>query len=105
LLKLLAVPLRKTDVTLKGRKKEMSPAAAVQSDAIWLRAPNYDVAALNPKLSARLPELERAIRSGVLVSPDATRTNFYDVELANGWAYIHVRDDKQTVYLIAYSRM
>jgi len=83
----------------------MSPAAAVQSDALWLHAPNYDVAALNAKLSSRLPELERAIKTGVLVSPDPTHSNFYDVELAEGWAYIHVRDDKQTVYLVAYSRM
>jgi hypothetical protein len=33
-----------------------------------------------------------------------SRANFYDVELPAGWAYIHVRDDKRTVYLVAYSR-
>jgi hypothetical protein len=36
--------------------------------------------------------------------PDTSRRNFYDVELPSGWAYIHIRDDKQTVYLVAYSR-
>ena len=81
----------------------MNTATALQSDAIWLRTPNYDVAALNPKLAARLPELEHALRTGVSASPDSSRNDFYDVELADGWAYIHVRDDRQTVYLVAYS--
>jgi len=82
----------------------MNAAAALQSEAIWLLAPNYDVAALNANLATRLPELRRALQTGVLASPDAGRNNFYDVELANGWAYIHIRDDKHTVYLVAYSR-
>jgi len=82
----------------------MNTATALQSDAIWLRTANYDVAALNPKLAARLPELESALRTGVSASPDSSRNDFYDVELVDGWAYIHVRDDKQTVYLVAYSR-
>jgi hypothetical protein len=82
----------------------MNTATAVQSDAIWLKTPNYDVAALNSKLAARLPELKRALRTGVSASPDASRNDFYDVELADGWAYIHIRDDRHTVYLIAYSR-
>jgi hypothetical protein len=63
------------------------------------------VAALNAKVADRAPELKRALESGVPAYPDGNRENFYDVELPTGWAYIHVRDDRQIVYLIAYSRM
>ena len=78
-------------------------ATAVQSDSIWLRAADYSVNALNPKLTGRVSELKRALEAGLPEYPDTNRGDFYDVELPNGWAYIHVRDDKQTVYLIAYS--
>jgi hypothetical protein len=80
-------------------------AAALQSDTTLLRIPGYQTAALNERLSGRLSELKHALQSGVYAYPDNNRQNFYDVELPSGWAYIHVRDDKQTVYLIAYSRM
>ena len=80
-------------------------AAAIQSDTNWLRKPDYKVAALNPKLAGRLPELKHGLESGLAAYPDENRENFFDVELPSGWAYIHVRDEKQAVYLIAYSRM
>lgn len=83
----------------------MVTATAVQSDAIWLRATNYDVAALNNKLTGRVAELKNALQNGLAAFPDPNRNSFYDVELPNGWAYIHVRDDKQTVYLVAFSRL
>ena len=78
---------------------------ATQSDTIWLRISDYELAALNGKVGSRLQELKHALHSGLYAYPDTNRPNFYDVELPTGWAYIHVRDDKQTVYLIAYSRM
>jgi len=78
-------------------------ATAVQSDSIWLRATGYSVNALNSKLTGRVSEVKRALEAGLPAYPDTNRGNFYDVELPNGWAYIHVRDDKRTVYLIAYS--
>ena len=83
----------------------MMMATAIQSDTTWLRAPNYAVAALNANLTGRVPELKLALASGLSAYPDSNRDNFYDVELPTGWAYIHVRDDKKMVYLIAYSRM
>jgi hypothetical protein len=83
----------------------MMTAAAIQSDTTWLRTPHYQVAALNSKLAGRAQELKSALKSGILAYPDENRLNFYDVELPSGWAYIHVRDEKQTVYLIAYSPM
>ena len=92
-------------MSLKGRNQEMNTATAVQSEAIWLRAPNYDVSALNTKLAGRVPELKSALQTGLAAWPDMTRRNFYDVELTTGWAYIHVREDNQIVYLVAYSRL
>ena len=79
-------------------------ATALQTDTTWLRISNYQLAALNQKLDDRLLELADALNSGLAAYPDMSRDNFYDVELPNGWAYIHVRDDKQTVYLVAFSR-
>ena len=80
-------------------------ATAIQSDAIWLKASNYNVAPLNAGLAERVPELKQALQAGIAAFPDTSRKSFYDVELAHGWAYIHVRDDKHTVYLVAYSRL
>ena len=78
-------------------------ATAAAYESIWLRAGNYQVAPLNARLSNRVTELKSALESGVPAYPDAARPDFYDVELPNGWAYVHVRDDKQIVYLVAYS--
>jgi hypothetical protein len=80
-------------------------ATAARSDAIWLHAANYNVAPLNTKLADRVPELKRGLQSGIPAYPDMNRDNFYDIELPNGWAYIHIRDDKHTVYLVAYSQV
>ena len=79
-------------------------ATAVQTDTAWLHISNYRIAALNQKLACRLAELEFALNSGVPAYSDSNRDSFYDVELPNGWAYIHVRDDKRMVYLVAFSR-
>ena len=35
-------------------------------------------------------ELERAIEEGIPAYPDLARADFYDVELEDHWAYIHV---------------
>jgi len=78
-------------------------ATAVQTDSIWLRATKYKVAALNSKLASRVSELKFALDAGLPAYPDTNRGDFYDVELPNGWAYIHVRENTQTVYLVAYS--
>ncbi|HYR87929.1 MAG TPA: hypothetical protein VE422_27865 [Terriglobia bacterium] len=56
---------------------------------------------LNSRLGGRV-ELERAINRGTPACPDLHRHDFYDVELDHGRAYVHVRDDLRTVYLVAY---
>ncbi len=78
-------------------------ATAAQCASVWLRAGDYQVTPLNARLGNRVPELQKALETGIPAYPDSVRRNFYDVELPNGWAYIHVRDDKQIVYLVAYS--
>ena len=79
-------------------------ATTLQSDAIWLRTSDYEVAALNSKLTDRVAELQDALRAGLPAYADENRKNFYDVELPGGWAYIHLHDGRQMVYLIAYSK-
>ena len=80
-----------------------SAAATVQFDGVWLESRNFAVVPLKPRLAGHIPELQRAIERGVPASPDSSRQDFYDVELENGRAYIHVRDERQIVYLVAYS--
>jgi len=82
----------------------MTTAAAIQPDTTWLRIPDYEIASFNTKLSGRAQELKSALKSGLPAYPDPNRDSFYDLELPTGWAYIHVRDDNHTVYLIAFSR-
>jgi hypothetical protein len=82
----------------------MSTAIAIQSDTVWLCIMDYAFSPLNSSLAARTPELKQALEAGVYAYPDITRKDFYDVKLPSGWAYVHVRDDNRTVYLIAYTR-
>jgi hypothetical protein len=80
-------------------------ATAVPPDTTWLQAPNYKVTPLNATLAAGVSELKRALQDGLAAFPDMNRRNFYDVELPDGWAYIHVRDENRTVYLVAHSHV
>jgi hypothetical protein len=70
--------------------------------AIWLFLENYHVTPLKPWLAGHRAELERAIRRGIPAQPDWRHHTFYKVELESGWAYIHVRDQAKTVYLVAH---
>lgn len=83
----------------------MMSAIALPTETTWLQAPNYKVTALNARLAACVSELKRALQLGLAAFPDTNRRNFYDVELPHGWAYIHVRDDNRTVYLVAHSHV
>jgi hypothetical protein len=71
-------------------------------DRIWLTLRGYHVAALKPEFREAAMALEREINEGVSVHPDPARTDFYDVALEGGSAYIHVHRDRRTVYVIAY---
>jgi len=82
----------------------MPTANAIRHDIMWLRGSDYAVTPLNARFAEHVSELKTALDAGVPAYADASRRNFYDVELPTGWAYIHVREDKRTVYLVAYSR-
>jgi|SRR5438046_2664555 len=79
----------------------MPTANAVRYDTIWLRGSDYLVTSLNARFAAHVPELKLALDAGVPAYPDASRSDFYDVALPTGWVYIHIREDKRTVYLVA----
>ena len=69
---------------------------------IWLRRRDYRVVPLNSSLSGHTPALGMAIEGGVRAYPDLQRPGFYDIELKNVRAYVHVHDDARAVYLVAY---
>jgi|GEM_PF-1773342 len=79
----------------------MNSPSTVELNAISLKAENYDVVPLNRRVAGSVFELERALQRGAPIFPDRSRSDFYDAELDNGWAYIHVREDTRTVYLVA----
>ena len=80
----------------------MNFAPDSELDAIWLRRRNYRIVPLNSSLSGHTPTVGMAIDRGVRAYPDLQRPDFYDIELENGRAYVHVHDDARAVYLVAY---
>ena len=87
---------------MEGETK-MASAAALHPGTFCLELRNYAVVPLNSKLSPHIPKVMRALKDGVPAFAD-NRAGFYDIELDGGWAYIHVREDARTVYLVAFSR-
>jgi len=81
----------------------MNSALLPKPGLMWLKRQNYNIVALNPFLDASAVKLKEAIDHGVYVRPDSNRTDFYEVEVSDGWAYIHVRDEAQIVYIVAYA--
>ena len=80
----------------------MNSPPGSELDTIWLRRRNYRIVPLNSSLAGRIPALGMAIVRGVRAYPDLQRPDFYDIELENGRAYVHVHDDARAVYLVAY---
>jgi hypothetical protein len=72
-------------------------------DTVWLNLRGYHVVALKPEFDEHTIELERAIQEGIPAYPDLARADFYDVEVEDGWAYIHVYRAVHAVYLVAHS--
>ena len=80
----------------------MNSTLESELDAIWLRRRDYRVVPLNSSLSGYAAELVMAIECGVRAYRDLQRPGFYDIELENGRAYVHLHDDARAVYLVAY---
>ena len=74
-----------------------------RTGSVWLRLPGYQVVALKPELGEHVNNLEHAIREGISADPDLARTDFYDVALEEGTAYICVFRGSHKVYLVAHS--
>jgi hypothetical protein len=82
----------------------MTTATLLSCNSIWLRESGYKVSTLKPALTNLLPALQRALERGLAAHADESHRNFYEIELADRWAYIYVHDDRRTVYLVACSR-
>ena len=80
----------------------MGQISTLEPAAIRLHIQDYPVAPLNPSLGAHIREVERELRRGVQAYPDLQRRDFYDVELGDGWTYIHVHHDARTVFVVSY---
>ena len=74
-----------------------------RAGSVWLRLPGYQVVALKPELGEHVNNLQRAIREGISADSDLARTDFYDVALQEGTAYICVFRGGHKVYLVAHS--
>ena len=81
----------------------MKSALCPTANEVWLQCSGYKVLPLNRSLYAVAQRLERMIESRLYAKADSRRRDFYDVELTDGWAYIHIRDQVRTIYLIAYA--
>jgi hypothetical protein len=85
----------------KKGNEHMSAPSTAPCEAIWLELHNYRVLPVGPQLD-ECGNLREAINRGVPACPDSHRADFYDLELDDGWAYIHVRNDLRVVYLVSY---
>src|SRR5262245_14009073 len=79
----------------------MSNAERKTSERVWLELPKYHVVPLKPDLTKHVMKLARAIQQGIWADREFGRPDFFDVELENGWVYIHLYPHGQIVYVIA----
>ena len=79
----------------------MKSALISEPDVVWLQRENYEIVPLNALRAAPISELEEAIGQGISARPDSRRRDFYEVDLTDSWAYIHVHDAARTVYVVA----
>src|SRR5215471_18446713 len=86
-----------------ARKIPILKSVMKGTGSVWLRLPGYQVVALKPELGEHVNNLQRAIREGISADPDLARTDFYDVALEEGTAYICVFRSSHKVYLVAHS--
>lgn len=80
----------------------MDSVATPRPGVIWVEHNDYEIVALNPLLHEPALMLEKAIRGGTSARPDSIRPGFFDIDLADGWAYVHIRDEARVAYLVAY---
>jgi len=74
-----------------------------QFDGIWLQSRNYAVVPLNSQLAGRISELSGRSSKAYRRLRIRTGTISMMSSLKTDGRTFHVRDDAQTVYLVAYS--
>ena len=67
----------------------------------WLFEPEYAVKALCPDVACFTQQLKEILRKGCVAEADSCRPGFYQIDLSGKPAYIYVRDETSTVYLVA----
>lgn len=75
----------------------------------WLQSNDPVVPVNNSRASTAslkdsLTEIRTALTKGVCGVPDRNRSGFYEIEIEDGWYYIHIPEHIARVYLIAAAR-
>jgi len=70
---------------------------------IWLRT-DRPVVPTNTMDWRHLPEIQNALHQGLFAIRDMKRREFYEIEVADNWYYIHIPSRITGVYLIAAGR-
>lgn len=91
------LPVRKV-----RRQKQMMLDTPIQNAPVWFRSKDYSVVTFNPKVTGCVLGPGWLLEKVLATCPDARRENFYDIEVENGWFYVHVHDDNRTVYVITH---
>jgi|SRR5579884_2572340 len=82
----------------------MNAAQVRKSSLIWFRTSDHRIIPLNASLQRSAATLQDALAQGVSLQSDPLRRDFYEVSFDNGWAYIHLREDLRTIYLVAFAK-
>jgi hypothetical protein len=70
---------------------------------IWLRT-DRPVVPTNTMDWRHLPAIQNALHQGLFAIRDMKRAEFYEIEVADNWYYIHIPSRIAGVYLIAAAR-
>ena len=70
---------------------------------IWLRT-DRPVVPTNAMDWRHLPAIQNALHQGLFAVRDMKRAEFYEIEVADNWYYIHIPSRIAGVYLIAAGR-
>jgi len=54
-----------------------------------------------PFVVRQLRSWRKRLGKGISARPDSKRRDFFEVNLTDGWVYIHVHDAARTVYVVA----
>ena len=66
---------------------------------IWLRT-DRSILRTNTAVTANIRRLETALREGVTATRDVKRPEFYEIEIAGDWYYIHMPGGLSGVYVL-----